>query len=141
MTDDESARYESVLQLARSTLITNVSKAALKQLRSLEKPWSVLPKAHQETVLREVQDDISLAIFEAVDLIASDGRTRFRAKVDQVTFKDGVKALLSMGNSEYSHELADVQGGTVLVVIEDPARYSGEGIPQGEEDQRSLQIN
>lgn len=133
---------KSTRGLARHVLHGKLMAAVMKQLRSLEKPWSKLPARDQAAVLDEIRMDVGLAIFEAVDLIASDNRTRFRAKVDQVTFKDGVKAVLLMGNDEASHELADVAGGTVLVVIESPSRYVSEtGMPVPEPDQRELTVN
>lgn len=127
---------------ARETLLGNVMEAAMKQMRSIEVPWTKMKEADQRKVISEVKEDVVYAILGAVDLICSDNRTRFRAKVDQVTFKDGVKAVLLMGNDECSHELADAAGGTVLVVIEDPGRYiSGDGMPTADADQSALLLS
>jgi hypothetical protein len=130
----------SAADLARTFLLGELMSAATKQLRSLDKPWLRLPEAQQKAVIREVQLDVELAIDRAVDLIASDGRTCFVAAVESVTFKDGVKAVLTMPNTQASHELADTAGGTVYVVIDSPGRYKdvGENAPQADPDQRSL---
>lgn len=126
--------------IARELLMGKMIDAATKQLRSLSTPWGALPMHRQEAILEEVKLDVSRAVIETVDLIASDNRARFRAGVESVTFKDGVKAVLQMKNTEASHELADSAGGSVLIVIEDPARYTEgqEGMPQSEHDQRPL---
>ena len=126
--------------LARIFLLGELMASATKQLRSLDKPWLRLPEAQQKSVIREVQADVEQAIDRAVELIASDGRTCFVAAVESVTFKDGVKAVLTMLNTMASHELADTAGGTVYVVIENPNRYKavGENAPQADPDQRSL---
>lgn len=124
---------------ARVFLHGELMAAATRQLRALDKPWLRLSEADQKSVLEDVRADVGSAIDRAVELIASDARTCFVAQVESVTFKDGVKAVLTMANTEASHELADTAGGAVYVVIENPQRYHGdEGAPQAEPDQRSL---
>lgn len=125
---------------ARIALVGNLMTAATKQLRTMDVAWHQLPKSKQETLLEQIREDVNEAVWDAVNLIASEGRTRFRANVEQVVFKEGVKAVLTMGNTEASHELADQAGGMVLVVIEDANRYTvGEdGMPSADEDQRPL---
>lgn len=129
--------------IARDFLLGDVMAAAMKQLRALDKTWLRLPEAGQKAVLREVQEDVRSAIERAVEIIATDDRTRFVAQVESVTFKDGVKAVLTMANTMASHELADTAGGRVFVVIEDPARYtySGANMPKAEPDQPALEAN
>lgn len=131
---------KSANDIAREFLMGELVGAATKQLRSIEKPWLRLPENEQKRVLRAVQDDVAAAVTAAVELIASDDRTRFRAHVESVTFKDGVKAVLQMGNTAASHELADTAGASVLVVIEDPARYvvPGENMPKAQANQAEL---
>jgi hypothetical protein len=128
--------------IAREFMLGSVMAAAMKQLRSLDKPYMRLPEAEQKRVIAEVETDCEAAIRRAVEIIASDDRTRFVAAVEQVVFKDGVKAVLTMANTEASHELADTAGGSVLVVIEDPYRYlrGGAGKPQADAEQLSIQI-
>jgi hypothetical protein len=140
MTTEAELQEKSAKDLAREFLMGELMNAATKQLRALDKPWLRLPEAQQKKTLREVQDDIAAAVKQAVEVIASDDRTRFRALVESVTFKDGVKAVLTMNNTEASHELADTAGGTVLVVIEDPTRYTyaGENAPKADSDQAEL---
>lgn len=121
-------------------MLGEVMAAAMRQLRALDKPWLRLPEEHQKRVIDEVREACSVAIRKAVEIIATDDRTRFSAQVESVTFKDGVKAVLTMTNSQASHELADTAGGRVFVVIEDPNRYtqSSPAIPQADPDQPSL---
>lgn len=136
----EVMETKSANDIAREFLMGELMNAATKQLRAIDKPWLRLPEAQQKKVLAEVQEDIGRAVKQAVEVIASDDRTRFRATVESVTFKDGVKSVLTMGNTEASHELADTAGGTVLVVIEDPIRYTfvGDNAPRAEPNQQEL---
>ena len=140
MTTEAEVAEKSAVDLAREYLMGELMSAATRQLRSLEKPWLRLPEEQQKRVLREVQDDVQKSVRAAVELIASDARTRFRAGVESVTFKDGVKAVLTMANTEASHELADTAGSSVLVVIENPSRYTyvGDNAPKADADQPEL---
>lgn len=137
----DMATEKSARDIARELLLGEIIAAATKQLRALEKPWLRLPEAQQRNVLHDVQADCETAIQRAVEIIATDDRTRFVAQVESVTFKDGVKAVLTMPNTQASHELADVQGGRVFVVIEDPTRYlaRGDNMPKPEPDQRGIE--
>lgn len=136
----DMATEKTARDLAREFLLGEVIASAMKQLRSLEKPWLRLPESQQKNVLKDVQADVEKAIEQAVELIATDDRTRFVAQVESVTFKDGVKAVLTMPNTQASHELADTAGGRVYVVIEDPTRYTmpGGNMPKAEPDQKPL---
>lgn len=131
---------KSPSQLAREFMLGELMASAMRQLRSLDKPWLRLPEAKQKEILDEVRADVQIAIRQAVEVIATDDRTRFVAQVESVTFKDGVKAVLTMPNTAASHELADTAGGRVYVVIEDPARYTGGGsnVPQADPDQAQI---
>jgi hypothetical protein len=128
------------IDLAREFMLGEVMASALRQLRALDKPWLRLPEAQQRNVIDEVRVDVQAAIRKAVEIIATDDRTCFTAAVESVTFKDGVKAVLTMPNTPASHELADTQGGRIWLVLEDPARYtqSNSGLPQAEPDQQTL---
>lgn len=137
----DMAVEKSPRELAREFMLGEVMAAAMRQLRALDKPWLRLPEQKQKDVIDEVRDSVSVAIRQAVEIIATDDRTRFTAQVESVTFKDGVKAVLTMANTMASHELADVQGGRVYVVIEDPNRYTqgSTAVPKADPDQPALE--
>lgn len=137
----DMAVEKSARDIAREFILGEVMASAMRQLRSLDKPWLRLPEAQQKQVIADVRNDVEVAIERAVEIIATDDRTRFVASVEQVTFKDGVKAVLTMPNTQASHELADTAGGRVYVVIEDPTRYSsgGTNVPKAEPDQKSME--
>lgn len=131
---------QAVADIAREFLLGEVMVAAMKQLRAIDKPWIKLPEEAQQRVIREVRADVVMAVEKAVITIASENRTVFVAGVDSVTFKEGVKAVLTMPNTQASHELADVAGGAVLVVIADPKNYTtgGPNVPAPDKVQREL---
>jgi len=106
-------------ELAKQFLLGNLIKAASKQFKSLAVPFFELKEHEQKRCLGNLEVDIREAVKSAVDIIASNARLTFRASVDQVVFKDGVKAVLTMGKTDEAHALADVEGSYVTVVIED----------------------
>lgn len=110
---DESA------EIAQEFLLGNLIKASSKQFKALSVPFFELKEAEQKRVLEHLESDIREAVTNACDIIASHARLTFRAAVDQVVFKDGVKAVLTMGKTDEAHSLADAEGSYVTVVIED----------------------
>lgn len=110
-------------QLARSIakefLLGEIIKVAMRQVRTLSMPFTMLRQAEQQAILDRVTDDIREILKEAIDVIASNARLSFSAEVEQVLFKDGIKATLKMDRGEHAHAIADIAGGFVTVVIED----------------------
>lgn len=131
---------ENSQDTAAEFLLGNLIKAASKRFKSLAVPYIELRQSEQQTILREMEEDIRKAVREAVEIIASDYRVSFRASCESVQFKqDGVKAQLTMMNSENAHALADAAGNTIMVVIEDASRYLEVGDAcDGDPDQRDL---
>ncbi len=105
--------------IAKEFLLGEIIKVAMRQVRTLSMPFTMLRQAEQQAVLDRVTDDIREILSEAIDVIASNARLSFRAEVEQVLFKDGIKAVLKMARGENAHALADIAGGFVTVVIED----------------------
>ena len=114
---DESG-YETK-ELAEEFLLGNLIKAASKEFKGLSVPFFELKEIEQKRVLERLEQDLRKAVTDACDIIASHARLTFRASVDQVVFKDGVKCVLTMGKTDEAHALADAEGSYVTVVIED----------------------
>lgn len=112
---------------AREFLLGALIKASTKHLKTLSKPWIDLKENEQRRVLATVHDDCRNAIRDAIDIIASNGRLTFTAAVDQVVFKDGVKAVLTLAKTPEAHSLADAEGSYVTIVIEERSKLLNEG--------------
>lgn len=112
---------------AREFLLGSLIKAATKHLKTLSVPWIDLKEAEQSRVLAAVHTDCREAMRDAIDIIASNARVTFQASVDQVVFKDGVKAVLSLAKGDWAHSLADAEGGFVTIVIEERSHLLQEG--------------
>ena len=78
-------------------------------------------------MLADVQKDCYDATRDAIDIIASNARLTFPVAVDQVVFKDGVKAVLTLAKTPEAHSLADAEGSYVTIVIESRSKLLAEG--------------
>jgi hypothetical protein len=112
---------------AEEFLLGSLIKAATKHLKTLAVPWIELKEREQQRVLGEVHGDCRRAVQDAVDIIASNARLTFPAAVDQVVFKDGVKAVLTLAKTPEAHSLADAEGSYVTIVIEERSKLMNEG--------------
>jgi hypothetical protein len=124
---------------AQEYLLGAMIKAATKHMKTLSKPWIDMKEAEQKRVLATVQQDCRTAVRDAIDIIASNARVTFQAAVDQVVFKDGVKAVLTLAKGDWAHSLADAEGGFVTIVIEERSKLLQEGDALDvDPDQKSL---
>lgn len=124
---------------AQEFLLGAMIKAATKHMKTLSKPWIEMKEGEQKRVLATVHQDCREAVRDAIDIIASNARLTFQAAVDQVVFKDGVKAVLTLAKGDWAHSLADAEGGYVTIVIEERSQLLAEGDAlDTEPDQKSL---
>lgn len=128
------------LEITEQFLLGNLIKAVSEPFKELQVPFRALTEMEQSKLLTKIADVTRSAVKDAVFCISSGDRVNFRATCDQVLFKsDGVKANLSFFNSSEAHSLADHAGKTIMIVIEDGARYLDVGdATQGEADQPAL---
>ncbi|GAB3249012.1 DNA translocase FtsK [Chitinimonas naiadis] len=136
----ELSDEEETLVLSEEFLLGELIKTVSRPFKTLLEPWNKLSEHEQANFMRQVADNTRNAVRAAVECIASGDRVNFRAHVEQVQFKqDGVKCQLTLPNSPEAHRLADVTGQSIMVVIEDSARYLNVGDAcKGDPDQPSL---
>lgn len=134
--------YGTPHEIASEFLLGELIKAATRRFKHQPTTFERMPQDEQEELLRAVATDCRRAVEEAIAIIVSDYRVTLRADCDAVNFKpDGVKATLSLRNTDEAHALANAAGSTLLVVIEDASRYLEVGdATTGEADQRSMMI-
>lgn len=118
--------------LAADTLTGDIRDFILDRLRheQSKRPWHERSESDQRQTVHDVEAVVQRLVRTAVDLIAGHGRRAIRAHLEQVTIKDGIKAVLTMPpSSEERHKLYDAQGFDVLVVVADPEEFTGERAP------------
>ncbi|KUZ98123.1 cell division protein FtsK [Burkholderia ubonensis] len=140
MTENNDAK--GVLNMTAGTIGRDLLSAVVQEVRLLPDVWVKLSEKKQNDVIDRLRKRVDNLVKMAVHLIASDGRIVVQGDLDQITIKDGVKAVVKFsGAAPNLHELYEASGKTVLVVVANPAEHT-EGMDEvrGESDQRGLDL-
>lgn len=114
------------VELARETLLGDLMSLVIEELKAAPDVWQKLSEHKQDAVIGRVHQRVSDAVRQAVELIASNGRTAIPATLEQVTVKDGIKGVVTVSRTDPNrHDLADAVGRAVMIVVADPAEFSG----------------
>lgn len=125
----EDATLQPALDLAAETLTGDLRDFILDRLKheQSKQPWHQRSESDQREAVHQVESAVRHAVTEAVEIIAGHGRRTIKATIEQITIKDGYKAVLTASKHDESrHHLADAQGKTVLIVVADPDEFTGE---------------
>ena len=128
--------------MTADTIGKDLLSAIVTELKLLPKPWPKLSESKQNDIIDRLRARVESNVAMAVHIIASQGRTVVAGDLDQITIKDGVKAVVKFGaNAANLHELYDVAGKAVLVVVANAADHTG-GMDQikGDGDQRVMDL-
>jgi hypothetical protein len=140
-TTGHSADVQAVLNMTADTVGRDLLQALVQEINLLPDVWPKLSEDRQNDVIDRLRSRVDANVKMAVHLIASEGRTVVQGDIDQITIKDGVKAVVKFGPSPNLHELYEAAGQSVLVVVANPAQHTG-GMDdvRGESDQRGLDL-
>lgn len=116
--------------------------ALLAEIKLLPDPWQKLSKAKQDDIIDRLRKRVDSNVKMAVHLLAAEGRVTIAGDLDQITIKDGVKAVVKFGAGvENLHELYDVAGKAILLVVANAADHLvGINEMAGESDQRAMDL-
>lgn len=129
-------------QMTAETVGKDILQALVMELKLLPKPWPEIPQKKQDDIIDRLRSRVESNVKMAVHLLASQGRTVVAGDLDQITIKDGVKAVVKFGSGAANlHELYDVAGKAVLVVVANAGDHTiGMDEIQGESDQRAMDL-
>lgn len=127
---------------AEETLVGDLVSYLLQEVKAMPKPWQALGEIQQQEVIDRFEKGVTTAVGKAMQYIATEGCEHLRAEVEQVVFKDGMKAVLKpMASSPLRHQLSDSVNQFVSIVFSDPENRLGkEGMPTPERAQQELNI-
>jgi len=131
-------------QMTAETVGKDLLGALVQEIRLLPDVWPKLPKAKQDDVIERLRNRVEENVKMAVFTIAAQDRTVVAGSLEQITIKDGVKAVVKFGikapNLDGLYEAAS-EGKDVLVVVAGIKDYTG-GMNevQGENDQRAMDL-
>jgi len=133
---------KTIMSMTADTVGKDLLSALVTEIKLLPDVWAKTSQAKQDDVIdrlrRRVEDNVKMA----VHLIASEGRVVVAGDLDQITIKDGVKAVVKFSSAAPNlQELYEASGKAVIVVVANPAQYTG-GIDKvrGEADQRAMDL-
>ena len=128
--------------MTADTIGKDLLQALVMELKLLPEPWQKLTKKKQDDIIDRLRNRVETNVKMAVHMLAAEGRTVVAGDLDQITIKDGVKAVVKFGTGAANlHELYEVAGKSVLVVVANAADHTG-GMNdvQGEDDQRAMDL-
>lgn len=128
--------------MTADTVGKDLLAALLAEIKLLPDPWQKLPKAKQDDIIDRLRARVESNVKMAVHLMASQGRTVVAGDLDQITIKDGVKAVVKFSPAAPSlHQLYEAAGQGVLVVVAGAEDHTaGMDEIQGEADQRAMDL-
>ncbi|HQL08857.1 MAG TPA: ribosome modulation factor [Lentisphaeria bacterium] len=128
--------------MTADTIGKDLLQALVMELKLLPDPWPKLSKKKQDDIIDRLRNRVETNVKMAVHMLAAEGRIVVAGDLDQITIKDGVKAVIKFGaGAPNLHELYEVTGKQVLVVVANAADHTG-GMNdvQGEADQRAMDL-
>ena len=141
-TENHNDDVKALLLMTSETVGKDLLQALVQEVKLLPDVWVKISKKKQDDVIDRLRNRIETNVKMAVHLIASEGRTVVAGDLDQITIKDGVKAVVKFGTGAANlHDLYDSTNKAVLVVVANPAQHTG-GMDEiaGESAQRAMDV-
>lgn len=129
-------------QMAAETVGRDLLQALVQEIKLLPDTWPKMSQKKQDDVIDRLRKRVGDNVKMAVHLLASQGRTVVAGDLDQITIKDGVKAVIKFSSAAPSiSELYEASGKAVLVVVASVSdNTAGMDEVHGESDQRAMDL-
>lgn len=133
---------KDVREMTAETIGADLLQSMLTEIRLLPKPWEALTKAKQDEIIDRLRNRVEDNVKMAIHILAADGRTIVVGELDQITIKNGIKVVVTVGaKQENLHEMYDATGKSVLMIVSDVKDHMvGTKDIEGEVDQRGLNM-
>lgn len=133
---------QDIRNMTADTVGKDLLSALVTEIKLLPDVWVKLTEEKQNDVIERLYKRVGDNVKMAVHLLAADGRTVVAGALDQITIKDGVKAVVKFSPAAPNlHELYDAANKQVLLVVANAGEYTaGMEEVKGESDQRGLDL-
>lgn len=129
----------TVTQISERFLLGDLVKMVINELKQLQLGWGMTPERQQELIIERVTNNVRNAVIDVTKIIAANGRPHLEAEVEQVVFKDGIKAVLQISKTMAErHVLSDAVGSMVLIVIPEIDKHLGGDAPKADKNQLDI---
>ena len=128
----------------RATLVQclhgEIRDAILDEIKAAPDVWQKLPQAGQEQVIERVDLRVMGVLSQALDVLIGHEVPVARGHLEQVTVKDGIKAVVTISRtSPDRYALIDAVGAEVRVAVADARVFAGEpGLVTSDPDQLEI---
>ena len=111
--------------------------ALLEEMKALPEVWQKLSQSAQDEVIERIDRKVRHVVELAAIQIATHDFPTMQGEVEQVVFKDGIKAVIKLRPGDpMRHELADAH--YVNLVLVETEQFMGGGEIQSDPDQKDL---
>lgn len=137
----EEVKAVDVKDMAAEEMGKKLLESMIGVVQSIKRPWDEMTQSEQDDAIGKMRFAVKVATTQAVRLIGSNGATHVVGTLDQITIKDGVKAVVQIGkNAENLPELFEAQGGEVMIVCSRQDYLDGINEVKGEPDHGSFEM-
>lgn len=138
-----SPEAKATLNMTAQTIGKDILAAVVQEMKLMPDVWQKLSEGKQHDVIERLASRVDHNVKMAVYLIASDGRIVVAGDLEQITIKDGVKAVVKFGsNAPNLHHLYESSSKSVLVVVANPSDHTvGMDEVQPDPDQPSFDMH
>lgn len=140
---EEEVKAVDVKDFAAEEMGKKLLESLIGVVQSIKRPWNEMTQSEQDDAIGKMRFAVKVATTQAVRLIGSNGATHVVGTLDQITIKDGVKAVVQIGkNAENLPALFEAQGGEVMIVCGGGQDYLKDiDKVKGEPDQGSFEMD
>lgn len=139
----EEVKAVDVKDIAAEEMGKKLLESLIGVVQSIKRPWAEMTQYEQDDAIEKMRYAVKVATIQAVRLIGSNGATHVVGTLDQITIKDGVKAVVQIGkNAENLPALFEAQGGEVMIVCGGGQDYLKDiNEVKGEPDQGAFEMD
>lgn len=128
------------IELTQDTMIGELVKYTVDELKAARKPWQELSESEQDSVLSRLRMHAEDMVGQIFGIVLAQDYIHEVVVYEQMTIKDGVK--IQVNALEMSEALLDIsrmKGKKMILLAADPEIYFGvENMPHSTPDQASL---
>jgi len=128
--------------MTADTIGKDLLGALVTEIKLLPDVWPKMSKSKQDDVIDRLRARVYSNVRMAVHMLAAEGRIVVAGDLDQITIKDGVKAVVKFGSNAVNlQQLYSEAGKAVLIVVANAGDHIlGMDEIQGEADQRAMDL-
>ncbi len=145
MNDNTTPDIEPTLNAALAVserFAAQLLRQAIDALANQRTLWPVTPQQQQQEVIDRLRNGFTEVILRQIPQIASAGFVNAEVTLHTITCKgDAIKAVVTIGDNKTLHDLVDVMGRKVVLVLVDAEVYTAgmEGF-EAQKDQPELPL-